>query len=148
MGIREVIQEPGEVIYVPGGWYHAVLNLTHTIAVTQNFCARAQFLKIWRHVRKGRKKMALKWLKALKEKYPDLAEAALKCNEDDGWKMKEASKKKSKKKKKKKRKCSDSSDSEERRERRRRRNYDPNAEFHASRAVPSSSYQSGGGGRR
>mmetsp|Transcript_372 Transcript_372/g.545 ORF Transcript_372/g.545 Transcript_372/m.545 type:complete len:473 (-) Transcript_372:209-1627(-) len=98
MGIREVIQEPGEVIYVPGGWYHAVLNITDTVAVTQNFCARAQFLKIWRHARKGRKKMSQKWLSKLKEEHPDLAEMALKCNDDDGFEFKKSSKKKKKKK--------------------------------------------------
>mmetsp|Transcript_13194 Transcript_13194/g.25254 ORF Transcript_13194/g.25254 Transcript_13194/m.25254 type:complete len:486 (-) Transcript_13194:278-1735(-) len=99
MGIREVIQEPGEVIYVPGGWYHAVLNITHTVAVTQNFCARAQFLKIWRHARKGRKKMSRKWLESLKLRHPDLAEMALKCNEDEGFEMKNSSSSKKKRKK-------------------------------------------------
>ena len=32
------LQQEGDTIYIPAGWYHAVLNLNDTVCVTQNFC--------------------------------------------------------------------------------------------------------------
>eukprot|EP00750_Incisomonas_marina_P024883 INCI5157.3.p1 GENE.INCI5157.3~~INCI5157.3.p1 ORF type:complete len:1120 (+),score=111.36 INCI5157.3:73-3360(+) len=33
----EFVQEPGDVIFIPSGWWHMVLNLEVTVSVTQNF---------------------------------------------------------------------------------------------------------------
>ncbi|KAF2723277.1 Clavaminate synthase-like protein [Polychaeton citri CBS 116435] len=41
-GCLEGICNEGEVLYVPSGWYHLVLNVEPSIALTQNFVPRAR----------------------------------------------------------------------------------------------------------
>lgn len=84
----EFTQNPGETCFIPAGWWHAVLNLTDTVAVTQNFCSPRNFDDVWLKTRSGRKKMAWKWLCQLEEKYPDLAERAKAANKRDRFVMK------------------------------------------------------------
>jgi histone arginine demethylase JMJD6 len=85
--IIEFVQRPGETVYVPGGWWHAVHNLTDTIAVTQNYCSTANFSRVWPATRDGRHGMARKWLRLLERERPDLYAAACAMNAADGWSM-------------------------------------------------------------
>ncbi|GAB4820044.1 hypothetical protein N2152v2_007090 [Parachlorella kessleri] len=72
----DVIQGPGDTMFVPAGWWHAVINLDMTIAVTQNYCSTANFPAVWRRTKRGRPKMSAKWLRVLREARPDLARIA------------------------------------------------------------------------
>jgi histone arginine demethylase JMJD6 len=62
----EFTQMTGDTVFIPNGWWHAVLNLSHTVAVTQNFCSAANFDSVWLKTRADREKMAAKWLVQLK----------------------------------------------------------------------------------
>ena len=85
--IIEGVQYPGETIFVPGNWWHGVLNLDLTIAITQNFANEGNFDKVWFRTRKGRKKLSVRFLNKLKEHYPDLYQRAIESNRQDKFLM-------------------------------------------------------------
>lgn len=70
---------------MPGGWWHAVVNLDNTMALTQNFLSANNFEKVWRSLRKERKKLSIKLLQKFKEQKPQFYLKALELNELDGF---------------------------------------------------------------
>jgi histone arginine demethylase JMJD6 len=79
----ECIQKPGETVFVPGGWWHAVLNLDDTMAVTQNFCNSSNFDNVWRCMRIQRYRLSKYFLHKLKKKCPAFYRRALQLNSAD-----------------------------------------------------------------
>ncbi|XP_076236370.1 jumonji domain containing 4 isoform X2 [Calliopsis andreniformis] len=49
----DVIQKPGEIIFVPSGWYHQVWNLEDTISINHNWINGCNILNVWRGLKEG-----------------------------------------------------------------------------------------------
>ena len=67
LGVVEFIQNPGETVFIPSGWWFAYVNLEDSIAITQNFVSQANFDRAWRALRSKRRKFAEHFLLLLRK---------------------------------------------------------------------------------
>lgn len=44
---REIIQLPGEIVFIPSGWHQACINLEESTAITQNYCSKTNLGKCY-----------------------------------------------------------------------------------------------------
>lgn len=82
--VYECIQEPGDIIFVPGQWWHGVLNLTDTVAVTHNYCGRDNFDDVCKRASRQRKLFFRRWVNNMKKFSPILYERAIALQQNPG----------------------------------------------------------------
>nr|KAG5702396.1 hypothetical protein BaRGS_027483 [Batillaria attramentaria] len=66
----ELVQNPGETIFVPSGWHHQVHNLDDTISINHNWLNGCNVRLCWAHLKDA--------LKAVEKEISD-------CRDMDGW---------------------------------------------------------------
>eukprot|EP00536_Pseudo-nitzschia_multiseries_P016402 jgi/Psemu1/263629/estExt_Genewise1Plus.C_11020006 len=72
-GAIEILQRPGETVYVPAGWPHLVLNLEFSTAVTHNYATEyPSFSRILRATEEEEPEMSAQWREYLQRERPDI----------------------------------------------------------------------------
>ena len=71
LGAIELTQHPGETIFVPAGWWHTVVNLDLTVAVTQNFASEANLRGVAHEMRQQRpSRFKTEWFARMAAAFP------------------------------------------------------------------------------
>ena len=70
--VYEFVQEAGDIIFVPGGWWHGVVNLQHSVAVTHNYCGPENFDKVVVRMSRDRPGLCRRWTRNMKRWRPQL----------------------------------------------------------------------------
>jgi len=66
-GCMDFVQEPGETVYVPNGWWHNVVNLEFSVAVTENFVGRHNLAASHRAMQTNCPELAERWTNVMEE---------------------------------------------------------------------------------
>jgi len=70
-GVIECVLKAGEMVFVPHTWWHTVINLEESIAITQNFCNSHNILKVLQFFEmKGKQKLGEVLLNKIEESNP------------------------------------------------------------------------------
>ena len=79
----EILQVPGETVFVPAGWMHVVLNLSATVAVTHNWASAATLEETFASLAESEPRFALQFFEAVKNHNQEWADRILDAHDDD-----------------------------------------------------------------
>ena len=72
----ECVCGPGDVLFIPNGWWHLAVNLRLSVAVTQNFVSRQNVCAVLRFLKQeGNAELEAAFTTRLQEEYPGLVES-------------------------------------------------------------------------
>jgi hypothetical protein len=80
----ECIQRRGDVVYVPAGWHHTVINLELSVAFSQNFISAAALPSLWPELQRNHAAFAATLRDLLTHARPDVAAALTPHARQDG----------------------------------------------------------------
>lgn len=69
----DFVQQPGELVYVPHGWGHAVINLEPSVALTLNFVVERDLRECFQRTKADYPELAQEWEKAIGRLRPELS---------------------------------------------------------------------------
>lgn len=82
--VHETVQGPGDLLFVPGEWWHGSLNLEDTVAISQVYCGLDNFDIVWTAMARLYKKHAQHWWRNLVKFAPQLQKRAAQLNQLNG----------------------------------------------------------------
>jgi histone arginine demethylase JMJD6 len=74
-GTKIIVQQPGEVAYVPPGWWHVVLNVETSTAICYSLVLRRDIPRLFPPLYESDKDFALSWLDSLAQSPHDVSQA-------------------------------------------------------------------------
>ena len=80
----QALVSPGEMVYIPSGWYYCYIALEHSISISQGFTSESNFDNVWRAVRYKNPRLAFLWFEFIERFEPIMIRRLKKANEKDG----------------------------------------------------------------
>lgn len=69
----EILQAPGEVVFVPAGWWYVAINLDVSVVVLQHHCSPSKLPQAWPRLTKGNRRLERGWYELLRRRRPEVA---------------------------------------------------------------------------